>query len=319
MEGGFKQCKVKIVAQLPWQCSALGGQSPWLLTLPRSPGLLLQTISLPISSCHFPHSPSSPFPWSSSCSARHFICCLSHAADTVLSTTATAHVCVCEYTLLPSSGVVKVAHQMCAHTHTHTSPDKTNVYDGDTSDTFLFSWVLEVAECQSAYCNIWVCTAAGGRQSILNMGQRWFLFMAPFYWSQCVKCAVFVKKKKRTGCHRICYPKWKWISKYHSMLRLLSKNTQISRTAESFIINYPGPYKWMLNTKQMFCMKTEKNTLKFSTLAAAKYSLWSNFLFAVKITKAKQKRQTNPIFFIKFFESLCNYLIRKCLFTFHLY
>lgn len=53
VEGGFKQCKVKIVAQLPWQRRALGGQSPWLLTLPRSLGPLLKTISLPISSRHF--------------------------------------------------------------------------------------------------------------------------------------------------------------------------------------------------------------------------------------------------------------------------
>lgn len=28
MEGGFEQCEVKIVAQLPWQHHALGGQSP---------------------------------------------------------------------------------------------------------------------------------------------------------------------------------------------------------------------------------------------------------------------------------------------------
>lgn len=113
-----------------------------------------------------------------------------------------------------------------------------------------------------------------------------------------------IKKKKRTGCHRFCHPKWKWISKYLSMLRLLSKNTQISWTTESFNINYPGPYKWMLDTKQMFCIKPEKNTLKFSTLAAAKYSLWSNFLFPVKITKAKQKCQTNPSFYLIFREPM---------------
>lgn len=53
MEGEFKQCKVKIVAQLPWQHRALGGQSPRLLTLPRLPGPLLKTISLLVSSCHF--------------------------------------------------------------------------------------------------------------------------------------------------------------------------------------------------------------------------------------------------------------------------
>lgn len=64
VEGVFKQCKVKIVAQLPWQCYALGGQSPWLLTLPRSPRPLLETISLPISYCHFRihYSPPSLYP-----------------------------------------------------------------------------------------------------------------------------------------------------------------------------------------------------------------------------------------------------------------
>lgn len=53
VEAGFKQCEVKIVAQLPWQRRALGGQSIWLLTLPRSPWLLLKTIILPISLCRF--------------------------------------------------------------------------------------------------------------------------------------------------------------------------------------------------------------------------------------------------------------------------
>lgn len=71
VEGVFKRCKVKIVAQLPWQRCALGSQSPWLLTLPRLPRPLLETISLPISYCrfHIHHSPPSLFPFSS-CSAR---------------------------------------------------------------------------------------------------------------------------------------------------------------------------------------------------------------------------------------------------------
>lgn len=82
MEGEFKQCEVKIVAQLPWQCCALGSQSPWLLTLPRSPRPLLKTISLPISSCHFHIHHWPPFPYSSSsffCQVVHLLrACGSH-------------------------------------------------------------------------------------------------------------------------------------------------------------------------------------------------------------------------------------------------
>lgn len=114
MEGGFKQCEVKIVAQLPWQRRALGGQSPWLLTLPRSPGPLLKTISLPISSCHFHihRSPPSPVPHSSF-SARygsHF-----NTVDIVFSTTTTPHVCLWLYRQQVDAKVARV------HIHSFTN------------------------------------------------------------------------------------------------------------------------------------------------------------------------------------------------------
>ncbi len=135
MEDGFKQCEVKIVAQLPWQRHALGGQSPWLLTLPRSPGLLLKTISLPVSSCHFHIHSSPPFPHlHSSCSRRCYICRLVYRHCVFYSCNST-----CVFVSMLTAIKWYCKSDSCAWTYshqcTHTSLHKARVHEEDRSDT----------------------------------------------------------------------------------------------------------------------------------------------------------------------------------------
>lgn len=72
----FKQCKVKIMAQLPWQRCALGGRNPWLLTPSRSPRAPSQD-NYPPKFLSFQHSLLIPLPHTTSCIVRWFIRCFS--------------------------------------------------------------------------------------------------------------------------------------------------------------------------------------------------------------------------------------------------
>lgn len=70
----FKQCKVKIMAQLPWQRCALGGRNPWLLTPSRSPRAPSQD-NYPPKFLSFQHSLLIPLPRTTSCIVRWFMFC----------------------------------------------------------------------------------------------------------------------------------------------------------------------------------------------------------------------------------------------------
>lgn len=155
MEPGFKQSEVMIVAQLPWQDRALGGQSPPTSRPARSPGLLLKTISLPISSCrfHIHHSPPPP--------------ALLGSSDAIFSLLST--LCFLRLLLHMCVFVCMLYCHQVAHEHVQAPPSARAHKPTQSPYTWrrqkwhiVFSWILEVAECQSAHCNIWVFAAARG-------------------------------------------------------------------------------------------------------------------------------------------------------------
>lgn len=161
----------------------------------------------------------------------------------------------------------------CMHTHTHTHKPK------QSPDTWrrqkrhiVFSWMLEVAPCQSAYCNVWVFAAARRgnsgqkteentttRQSVVNVGHLWF--------SSCP-----YRKTSFSQWHsRVASSEKKWWalndlmsflyygiqsgngyqsnSKYLPMLRLLSRKHRTTKNCQM-------KHCWL--SKQMYCMKTDK-------------------------------------------------------------
>lgn len=108
----FKKCKVKLMAQLPWQRRTQGGQNPWLLTPSRSPGLLLKTIILQ-NSCHFsiPCSSPSPAPLPALSGGPFTGSLLVLLVQTFMQMQLPVWCKTCRYSmLLPSSGAVPLVH-----------------------------------------------------------------------------------------------------------------------------------------------------------------------------------------------------------------
>lgn len=91
---------------------------------------------------------------SSSCSVRQFLCFPFHAVG-LFATTAIPLVSVCEFTVLflcVTAIKWRCESGSCAHTYSRqcTGTNKDCIHEAVT----VFSIVLEVAECQCAYCNV---------------------------------------------------------------------------------------------------------------------------------------------------------------------